>query len=343
MRRAAHRSRRNLRAIAATAAVVAIPMALPATMLSSASAAGLLPSTTTLAASPTSATQPANITLTATVSVLGLPGLGLTPSGTVSFSDGGSIGTGTISGCLLTTCTTSLTTSSSNLPVGTSTVTATFAGDLLAASSSGTASLTVIAPAPKGTPDNPFVTTCPGGDCNTGTLSDAAGDTSADVDTSSQSGVTIDSSFGGAALPCGIPGAGQVTTVNESANGGVKTITVTVTGAAAAAFGSWVNNEGDTEWVCYDANTDFSGFFSPDGTYPDNHQGFTESGLVPQVTSGPYAGTYAGLLATCGSSFAPTPPCYQNWSRSVNGSGTTTSVTYQVVSPAGDPHLGGGG
>ncbi|HUR51226.1 MAG TPA: Ig-like domain repeat protein, partial [Mycobacteriales bacterium] len=109
--------------------------------------AGILPSTTTVSASPTTSYINTPVTVTATVSLLGLPGLLVTPTGTVSFAfDRGTthvnIGSATIAGCLLTTCTVSRTTSS--LPGGgAGTITASYSGDTFLAPSSATTPVTV--------------------------------------------------------------------------------------------------------------------------------------------------------------------------------------------------------
>jgi hypothetical protein len=341
-----HRTFRTL----TLAAAAVVPIALPAAMVSSAAAAGPLPSTTTLAASPTAVTQPTDtVALTATVKILGLPGLGITPTGKVTFSDSaGSLGSASIGSCFLTVCTAKLSVPSANLPTGTVPITAAFAGDTFATASSGSASITVTNPAPPGTPDNPLITTCGSGDCNTGTVSDAAGDTSLVTDASSQNGVTITSSLGGAPLPCSVPGAGDVANVNETSGGGVKNITYTLTGSAAEAMFQWLNeNEGVTDWTCYDANTPFTAFYSATGQYPDTHfPAFGSFGTVPQVTSGPYAGTYAGLLTSCGTGVneTPVPPCQTGYQFTFDSTNTVaTSLTIGIQAPAGDPHLGGGG
>ncbi len=113
-----------------------------------AQSAGILPTSTTVQASPSPVLVGSPVTLKATVSVLGLGGLLVTPTGQVTFSavNNGppvTLGSAGLSACLalVTPCTATLTTSA--LAVGTNTITATYAGDLLAAGSSRTTSVQV--------------------------------------------------------------------------------------------------------------------------------------------------------------------------------------------------------
>ena len=101
---------------------------------------GLLPSTTTIAS--TAPTGSGKVTLTATVSILGLRGAVIAPTGDVAFTDlhaGTTVGLGggaINSPCLLDLsgfeCTASLT---STLPAGTNTLTASWPGDVVGAGS----------------------------------------------------------------------------------------------------------------------------------------------------------------------------------------------------------------
>ena len=118
-----------------------------------ASAAGILPTATTVQASASPVLVGSPVTLTAQVSVLGLGGLLVTPTGNVSFSaaNGGppiALGSAPLSPtCLvLSPCLATLTTSA--LTVGTSTITAAYAGDLLGAASAGTTAVVVNASVP---------------------------------------------------------------------------------------------------------------------------------------------------------------------------------------------------
>lgn len=113
-------------------------------------AAGLLPTTTTLSASPTTTTSGSPVTLTATIKVISLDGLA---SGTVAFkvTNGGpsvTVGSAAVGSCtpLLMQCKATLTTSA--LPVGTDVVTGTYSGDSVSAGSSGSTTVVVAAPPP---------------------------------------------------------------------------------------------------------------------------------------------------------------------------------------------------
>lgn len=138
------RARRSLAgvvaAILAAAAVIggSVALAPPA-------AAGILPSATTITPSTPFATTGSTVAVTSTVKVLNLPGLLVVPTGKVTFSSPGATSTSANLGiCLLTICTAR---GSITLPVaGPRTVTATYAGDLLAAASSKSTTVTVYNP-----------------------------------------------------------------------------------------------------------------------------------------------------------------------------------------------------
>jgi large repetitive protein len=142
-----------------TTLLLALVASLPvvAVGLVPAPASAILPTSTTVSASPASSVVGTPVTLTATVTLQGLGGALVTPSRDVRFTataGGPTVQLGTAqlpAGCLLTirVCDASLTTSA--LPVGSVTVTATYVGDSIAATSSGTTQATV-APRP---PDAP--------------------------------------------------------------------------------------------------------------------------------------------------------------------------------------------
>ncbi len=130
--------------------VLAAVLTLAATALVSAAApaqAVALPTTTTLAVSSTNVTQGDSVTLTASVSVSGVGGLVVTPSGSVTYSavsSAGSVQLGSspvATGCTLSPCTSTLTTT--DLPVGDVVVTARYDGDAHTQPSSGTANVHV--------------------------------------------------------------------------------------------------------------------------------------------------------------------------------------------------------
>ena len=139
----------------ATKLLVLLALALPvATVaLAPAPASAIIPTTTSVTATPSSAVKGEAVALEATVSLSGLGGVLIAPSRQMNFSattgsSTVSLGSATLpSGCLFTirVCTATLTTTA--LPVGNVTVTATYVGDSIANTSSGTTQVTV-APRP---------------------------------------------------------------------------------------------------------------------------------------------------------------------------------------------------
>jgi hypothetical protein len=126
----------------ATACLAVVSLAAVGLVTAQSSQAGppppptLLPTTTTVTATPSTAGLYRNVTLTATVKILGvLPGLGIVPTGTVTFTtpaqdqaynDGtaGYIGSAALGSCFLTTCTATIYTT--EFAVGADTYTATY-------------------------------------------------------------------------------------------------------------------------------------------------------------------------------------------------------------------------
>ncbi len=156
-----HHPRRRRRGAVRLLTALAAALPLVAVGLVTSPASAIVPTTTTLSATPTSSVKDAPVTLTATVSLSGVGGVLIAPTRTVTFTatNGGppvSLGTTQLpSGCLFTirVCTTSLTTTA--LPLGNVTVTATYVGDSIANTSSGSTQVTV-APRP---PDAPTTLT----------------------------------------------------------------------------------------------------------------------------------------------------------------------------------------
>ena len=119
-------------------------------------AAALLPTTTTVSASPATTTAGSPVTLTATIKVVSLDGLA---SGSVAFKVSSvtpalALGSAPVGSCtpLLMQCTATLTTTA--LPVGTDVVTATYSGDGVSGGSSGSTTV-VVGPAPPPPPGPP--------------------------------------------------------------------------------------------------------------------------------------------------------------------------------------------
>lgn len=318
--------RRALRAVPLAAALAGvISFAIPAATSTSAGAAGLLPSTTSVTATPASSNVGDSVTLKATVTVLNLPGLGLTPSGTVTFTDSDGIttttvGTGTIKGCLLVTCTTSITTSS--LPAGVTTVSASFPGDLLAAASSGSATVTVVGDSGQSALTNCTNTTT----CDSGTVTSPDGSDTLDVvansdtDENDQVSASLSTKI---SLHC--PGETDaapiaVATFSSASPDAVKTITYTGTGAGGAAMYSTYFNH--SSYVgCYASSTPFNGYTN--GVY----------GPAQQVVES-FGTFYEAQLSNCANNSGATP-CFTN----IGSPGGPD--TWKITTPPGDPHTGG--
>ncbi len=338
----------------AVVAVSAIALAGGATaMAGSAAAGGLLPTTTTVSASPSSSIVGTPVTLTATVSILGvLPGLLVTPTGPVSFtavkgSTTTALGSASLGTCLLTTCTARLTTSA--MPAGTSSVRAAYAGDFVSAASQGAAAVTVAFPPPP--PPDPGASTtqnCTANNpCSTTTVTSSDGETKLQVTASASSGSqSVSGSLtSGQLLNC--PGdtdavsGGALATFTNSASDAYKTITYTVRGPDAVIMH---NN--------YASHSTYEGCFAS----PNPFQGYTNGlyGPAQQVTDA-YGNTYyeaqlrqcvnGGNSLISGNPSQLPPPCIG--SGSIDGSGLPSSPTDQryytlvIYTQAGDPKFVG--
>jgi hypothetical protein len=297
-----------------------------------ANATGGLPSSTTLAVSPQSSTAGTAVTLTATIKVLGINGLGITPTGTVTFTSKNSanqvvtLGTGTVGACLLTTCYATLTTSS--VPVGTVSATASYGGDNLVAPSSGSAALTVTQPTSPGTSST--VVCYAGQPCDTGTMTSSDSTTQLDVKTPASGNTqTLSGNLSSGTLHCYEPPekgetpdgddddgvyVGALATFSSSATDVTKTITKTGTGTTGAIMKHQLA-EHPTHAGCYASPKQFKGFTG--GVY----------GNAPFIAAD---GMYEAILGTCTYTHNVLP-CMKG----VAGTGTTYS--YVVSAPAGDP------
>ncbi len=296
-----------------------------ATLAPSASAAGVLPTTTTLAAAPAASTAGDTVTLTATVKVLGLPGLGVTPTGPVAFtaSNGSgttALGTSPIGSCLLTTCTAAL--STTGIPAGSTTVTATYAGDTLAAASSGSAPVTVAVP-----PDAKTTKTCLAGEqtCNTETISSDDGKTSLQV-SSNGGGQTVTAALyqeGGLHCDTRNPNPpGALAEFDNTSPTASKLVTYTVRDAAAwfLAEEYW---HSDGQFVgCYGSPNPFKGFI------PGASEG---SFVYGDALWSPQDQLYVARLARCVEGIAT--PCF-----TVGNIGWVYGDV-EIHTPAGDPRF----
>jgi len=301
-----------------------------------AQAAGGLPSGTTMSVSPSSVAYGTPVTYSATVKVLGLNGLGITPTGSITFSVKNAagtvapIGTAPISSCLLTACTATLT--SAAAPFGTTTALANYPGDGVVAPSSTSTPFTV------GASNSGTVVCYPSQPCDTGTVSSSDQSTTSELKTPGSSGFqTLSVSVGSGALHCVEPPdnedsprnnpdaddiyLGALTTFSSSASDVVKTLIYTGTGAVAANM-QQITSKHPTHAGCYGSPTPFQGFVN--GQY-------TTARFVTADQ------LYEAVLATCEYSkkFSPDKktailPCN-------TPSGNSTSYTWTVTAPPGDP------
>lgn len=316
-----HRARRAIAALA----VLAAGAGASATMAPSAAAAGILPTTTTVTASPASSTAGEAVTLTAAVKVLGLPGLGITPTGSVSFSaSGGSgttgLGSAKIGSCLLKTCTARLTTTA--LPVGSTTVRATYGGDLLAAASTGTAAVTVASAEPE--PDVETEETCGSvSACETETITSPDETTALQVSSPDGNQTVTASLTQGGTLEC--PGQGDLSTggalaiFDSTSPTAGKTITYTLYGDAA--FNQAQNYSNHTTYLgCYGS--------------PNAFFGYTDGAYGP-ATFDPEDGLYKAQLSNCANN-GGAKPCFTH----VDGTGLPQPYSQAIIqTPPGDPRF----
>jgi hypothetical protein len=323
---------RGNRRTRAAAVVVGATALVGAVLAPPADAAGSLSSSTTLSASPASATVGTPVTLTATIKVLGLDGLGVTPTGTVSFTSNNAVGTtvalgsAPVGACLLTTCTATLTTSA--MPVGTTQATGSYSGDGLVAPSSGSTAVTITAP-PSGAPAG--TVTCYAGDpCSTGNLQSTDGTTGLNVTAAPSSQTqTVSGSLGAGTLPCKAGGkpdndgddddgvfVGALATFSSTAPDATKTIDYTGNGTT-----------GSIMYHQYSEHTAYAGCYAS----PKPFNGYTSGkyGPAPLIN-----GQYVAMLSNCANNGGALP-CVTN----VKGSGSTD--TYRVKAPAGDPKIVG--
>lgn len=296
-------------------------------------AAGGLPSSLTLTASPSSTTSGHAVTLSATVKVLGLNGLGITPTGSVNFSVKNStgvvvnLGSAPITTCLLTACTATLT--SSTIPVGTVSATGSYPGDSLVGPSSGSTALTIAA---NPTPGSATAVTCYSGQpCDTGTLSSTDSTTNLDVHSNPSANTqTVTASLGSGTLHCVAGGkpdndgddddgvfVGALATFSSTATDAGKTITYTGNGQT----GVLMQHQ-------YAEHTAYAGCYGS----PKPFQGYTK-GVYGPAPFNATDGLYVAMLANCANHSAL--PCMTN----VDNAGDADS--YVVKAPAGDPKVVG--
>jgi len=270
------------------------------------------------------------VVLTASVKVLGLPGLGITPTGLVSFSatNGSSttaLGSKALGSCFLKTCTASITTTA--IPVGSTSVKATYAGDLLAAASSGSAAVSVAPlPDPDPEPDAEDEVTCGSATttCTTDTVVSPDGSTELTVSSTGGGAQTVSASLTeGVALECpgqdDIDTGGALATFNNTSGSAGKTIVYRLYGAAAVAM-----NEN------YSNHTTFLGCYAS----PDPFFGYTSGAFGPAQFDSE-AGQYRAQLNSCANN-GGSKPCFV-FHNALALDPPYVEVTIQT--PPGDPNF----
>ncbi|HVV75296.1 MAG TPA: Ig-like domain-containing protein [Mycobacteriales bacterium] len=320
------RGTRRLAIAVASSAAILIGVAVPT--VASGAGLGLLPSLTW--ADATIAPDAQTVLLTATVKV-GAPvneNVGVTPSGTVTFTDdaGDGLAVVTLPTCLLKDCTVSATVLASAFSRNVGQIRASYSGDLLLKPSE--------AVLPFG-----FDRCGAGENCDAQT---SEPDASLEVYSDSDQGYVMDK-IGGAGLPCGVDNGGPVGQVNAYNLDDNKYLTYSIDGDGAEAEHNQVMGASYRDWFCYVAPVQFDAY-SQDGTstdFPDNDSSFGSFGPAPQIGSGPYTDDYVGLLADC-SDTDDQAPCIETSSlgREDDGIGPWY-FTVTVKLSAGDPWVGG--
>ncbi len=297
----------NLRTRAVRTLVAGAILASVTTLgLSSSSAAGILPTTTTVVTSGNPALAGSQVTFTATVKILGINLGPITPKGTVTFTYGTTSVTKPVSSCiiLLTQCTASATMTALPESASPTTVTAKYNGDLLAKPSTGSLSQQTNDPV----------------DCLAAEFCDAyltAANESAsmyvDTDGNGAGNYQLEMSFQSAPLSCTTAGTGDTGVFNVTDSQVTKMVEYTVYGAAATRIGS-------SSRVCW---------FSD--------QPFTTASGAPAA---PVSGGFEGLLPLCfpGDDSSNPAPCVEDWDYYVSEGGTPIAYVY-VDAPAGDPKI----
>ena len=327
-------ARRACRVIPVTLAAIGMSIFAPAGWLASASADGILPSTTSVVASPSSASVGQTVTLTATVAISGLGSAGITPTGSVTFTSGSTtLGTAPLSPCFLTPCVAKLPTTA--LPRGVDTVTASYTTDGVVGSSHGSTTVTVVQVA---TPSSPYVQTCaPHQPCDTGVVSASDGSSTIDVmATASNGSDTINTYLGGSTLPCTTANTGQPGNYVVSATDVNKTITYSLFGTAADAFHT-AHPSATPPHVCYFADVPFSGYYPNGGNWTGTSSDYVLRSQVPYNSS---LHGYVGLLPACNSQKSNSP-CVVSQTFSTGSPDQVVFVLYEAFHQRCDPHISG--
>lgn len=313
--RRAHRS-----AFAALSAALAMAASLA---VAPAASAAVLSTTTTVTATPATSVEGTAVTIKATVYLKPVGGLILTPSGKVFFSalqgtHVTQLGSATLGSCLLTTCDASITTTA--IPAGSTYAQASYAGDLVAKTSFGSAQITVTAPPPP--VDASTSKTCPADQtCTTDTITSANGLTQLTVtSTGSAGGQTVTASLQqGPSMNCPgdtDPHTGARATFDSTATTGEKIVHYVGHGAVGLQMDTNYGNH--TSYVgCFGMPTPFMGYVG--GAY-------TNAPFVPAD------GLYEAQLSSCANNSGQRP-CFTNIG------GLSGDDEYEVHTLPGDPRF----
>ena len=274
---------------AATATTIGIAAA-PA----SAAGTATLASTTTLSAVMTA--DGTGLALTSTVAQPN--GLGVNPTGTVTFTDsaGDKLGAVAVSGCLLKTCTVHRTVTTTQFANLVSKITATYSGDSVLKPSSAAAAM--------------LYERCAATAGCYGTLTNATTAVGVGVPVNDTALVTL----GGAQLPCSA-GAGSVLNIAATGTGKAIAVQLQHSGAAAATYVALDAKtkvaQAHTNYRCDVSTKAYQGFSPTAATYTKSATDFAVYGTTPTLASGTYTGQHAGLVPDCtywyahSASFAP--------------------------------------
>lgn len=292
--------------------------------------AGLLPTTTVLTVTPASSVNGQQVTISAAVKLLGvLPGLGVTPTGTVTFTstDGVhsfAVGAAPLGSCLLTTCTATI--QSTMLPVATKSITGTYSGDPISNPSAGMASSTVsLNPSPG---SSSTVNCYAGNPCDSGVVR-LDPSTSLEVITSaSASNQTVMASItAGGLTHCsefeGDP-VGELANFSTTATDVTKQVNYTVDGNAATSLENSYLAAGALYLGCYASTNPFSGYTA--GVY----------GPAPSVIEPGVGTVFEANLSNCANNSGQ-KPCF---TLIRNGFGPPHAVL-EVFTNTPDPHVTG--
>lgn len=299
-----------------TVALAAV--ALGGSLVVAPAASAIVPTTTTVTASPAASNVGDSVTLTASVYLKPVGGLGVTPTGYVSFTASNgtqttALGRAKLGRCLLTTCTATLTTTS--IPAGSTSARASYAGDLIASGSTGSTPISVTSV------DSSTSATCgPGEQCDTVTITSSDGQTQLSVDSPpSAGGQTVTASLdSNARLHC--PGdtdaeVGALATFNSTSSTGEKVVHY-------VGYGT----HGDQMFNNYAQHTTYVGCFGA----PHPFYGYTNGSYGPaQFVAAD--GLYEAQLSSCANNSGQRP-CFLN----IAGDGYDE---LQVTTQPGDPKV----